>query len=305
MNILVTGGAGFIGSHIVDAYLQAGHRVWVVDDLSTGNEQNLNPGARFFKADISQDDLEPLFGEGRFDVINHHAAQINVRKSLTDPLFDARVNIMGTLRLLQAATRHGIKRWIFASSGGAVYGEPGKYPISEDRAPVPMSPYAVAKLAAEQYLLMNARLKGFATVILRYSNVYGPRQISKSEAGVISIFIDRILHGASCRVNGDGRQTRDYVYVGDVVAANRLALEAPAGCYNIGTGVETSVNDLIDILGEVVGRPVSHEHVPAIPGEVLRNALDSSLARSRLSWNPATAIRQGIGFTFDYFRNAS
>ncbi|MEO0137045.1 MAG: NAD-dependent epimerase/dehydratase family protein [candidate division WOR-3 bacterium] len=303
MKILVTGGAGFIGSHIVDAYLKAGHQVVIVDDLSTGDIKNVNPAAIFIKQDITAGDMEKIFKEFQFDVVNHHAAQINVRYSLEDPIFDARVNIIGSLNLLKLCAEYKVKRFIFASSGGAIYGEPKNFPITEDFPPDPLSPYGVAKLTVENYIKIFARLYNFDYVILRYSNVYGPRQISKSEAGVISIFINNILEDKICFVNGDGNQIRDYVYVQDVVRANLLALSAPSDCFNIGTGIETSVNDLLKILGEILNGEIKHQHRDPIPGEVFKNVLDASKAKRYLNWTPEVPLKRGIELTYHYFYN--
>jgi UDP-glucose 4-epimerase len=301
MKILVTGGAGFIGSHIVDAYVGLGHEVTVVDDLSTGNAGNLNPKAKFIEMDIRDHGLEVVFHENQFDVVNHHAAQINVRKSLEDPVFDGLVNIIGSLNVITSSARHGVKRIIFASSGGAIYGEPDNYPIREDFPMLPLSPYGVAKMTTENYLRVFKNLYNLDHVIFRYSNVFGPRQISKSEAGVISIFINQILKGEKCFVNGDGDQVRDYVYVSDVVAANVRALTAPSDFYNIGTGQATSVNDLVDILAGIIGRGVDHLHRTAIPGEVLKNVLEHAKAREILGWQPQVSIKEGIKLTYDHF----
>lgn len=303
MNILVTGGAGFIGSHIVDAYIKEGHSVVIIDDLSTGDIKNVNPEATFIKEDITNPEIERIFKEFRFDIVNHHAAQINVRRSLDAPLFDARVNIIGSLNLLNLSSMYKVKKFIFASSGGAVYGEPEHFPITEDFKPNPLSPYGVAKLSVEHYIKVFSKVYNFNYIILRYSNVYGPRQISKSEAGVISIFINQILEGKECFVNGDGNQTRDYVYVGDVVRANTLALNADSGIFNIGTGIETSVNGLLDILGKILNKDITHQHRAQIPGEVLRNALDFSKAKKLLGWNPEISLIKGIDLTFNYFYN--
>ncbi len=302
MKILVTGGCGFIGSHIVDAYVDAGHRVFVIDNLSTGQLENLNPGAKLIKDDICNEDIEELFKKEKFDVINHHAAQINVRKSVEDPLFDARVNIIGSINLLRLAAKYHIKRFIFASSGGVVYGEPVSYPISEDFPYNPLSPYGISKMAVEQYILNFAPLYNFDYVIFRYSNVYGPRQIAKSEAGVISIFINQILNGEKCDIFGDGKQMRDYVYVDDVIQANILALKCQSDILNIGTGIATSVNELIEILSEVTADDVVYEHTDPRPGEVFKNVLDNSKAQKRIGWRPQTKLKQGILKTFEYFR---
>ena len=301
MKILVTGGCGFIGSHIVDAYVAHGHDVAVVDDLSTGTIDNLNPKAKFYEADICGN-IDKIFQEGKFELVNHHAAQINVRTSVEDPLFDARVNVLGTLNLLQLAARFGVKRFVYASSGGAVYGEPADYPIKEVETPRPLSPYGASKAAAEKYIVTYADLYDLQYVILRYSNVYGPRQIIKSEAGVISIFIDRILRNEACTVFGDGKQVRDYVYVGDVVEANRRALECKPNIFNIGTGVETSVNDLIDVFSSILNTNILHEHVAPRPGEVFRNVLDFSKARSEIGWQPKIELTAGILKTFEHFK---
>lgn len=303
MKILVTGGAGFIGSHIVDAYIKQGHTVVIIDDLSTGDIKNVNPDATFIKDDIKNPELEQVFRKFEFDVVNHHAAQINVRRSLDDPLFDAEVNIIGSLNLLNLSAKYGVKKFIFSSSGGAIYGEPDNYPITEDFPIEPLSPYGVAKFTVENYIKVYAKLYNFAYVILRYSNVYGPRQISKSEAGVISIFINQILENKECFVNGDGEQTRDYVYVGDVVRANLLALDVESDFFNIGTGIETSVNKLLDVLSQILNREIPHRHRAPILGEVLRNVLNFSKARNILGWAPEVPLIKGIELTYQYFNN--
>jgi UDP-glucose 4-epimerase len=301
MKILVTGGCGFIGSHIVDDYITDEHTVVVIDDLSTGSLQNLNERATFYKKDICSPDIENIFEKEQFDVVNHHAAQINVRKSVIDPLLDARINIMGSLNLLMLSIHYGIKRFIFASSGGAVYGEPDQYPIIETTAVSPASPYGIAKATIEQYVQTLSGLHGLDYVILRYSNVYGPRQISTSEAGVISIFINQALNNKKCIVFGDGTSTRDYVFIDDVVRANRTALTCSSKVFNIGTGIETSVNRLIELLSGIVGTEIEHEHDPPRAGEVQRNALDASLAAKHLHWTAQTQLAQGMKKTFDYF----
>ncbi|KPK62701.1 UDP-glucose 4-epimerase [candidate division WOR_3 bacterium SM23_42] len=301
MKILVTGGCGFIGSHIVDAYVAKGHEVVVIDDLSTGNIDNLNRKAKFYQEKI-YNNIAGIFEEEKFQLINHHAAQINVRTSVDDPIYDAQVNVLGTTNLLHLASRYGIKRFIFASSGGAVYGEPDEYPINENAALAPLSPYGASKVAAEKYIMTFARLYNMDYVILRYSNVYGPRQIIKSEAGVISIFTDRILRSQSCDVYGDGEQIRDYVFVGDVVEANLLALECTPNIFNIGTNVETSVNDLIDVFSSIVKKEVVHQHIEPRPGEVFRNVLDYSRAFTQINWQPKTKLEDGILKTFEYFK---
>ncbi len=301
MKTLVTGGCGFIGSHIVDDYISQGHGVSVIDDLSTGSLKNLNPKATFHQLDICSPEIESVFKKERFDVVNHHAAQINVRKSVADPLCDARINIMGSLNLLVLSARYGVKRFIFASSGGAIYGEPDHYPISETTAIGPASPYGITKATVEQYIQILAGFHGLDHVILRYSNVYGPRQISASEAGVISIFINQVLDGKKCVVFGDGTQTRDYVFVDDVVRANRTALTCASNIFNIGTGLETSVNQLIELLSGIARTEIEHEHDAPRAGEVQRNVLDTSRAAKHLNWTPQIQLAQGMEKTFDYF----
>lgn len=302
MKILVTGGCGFIGSHIVDRYVDEGHDVVVIDNLSTGDIKNLNPQATFYKKDVCDETFDEIFQQEKFEIINHHAAQINVRTSVDDPRFDAQVNIIGTVNLLTLGMKYGIQRFIFASSGGAIYGEPEQFPITENFPLNPLSPYAVAKMAAEKYITAFAKMYAFHYTILRYSNVYGPRQISKSEAGVISIFINQILDNKECIVFGDGHQVRDYVYVYDVVEANVRALNCRSDMFNIGTGVATSVNDLIDIFSDITNKKIDHKHNAPRPGEVFKNVLDCSKAASVLQWKPTTPLRQGIHTTFEYFQ---
>jgi UDP-glucose 4-epimerase len=304
MKILVTGGCGFIGSHVVDAYVAEGHDVVIIDDLSTGDIGNLNSKAKFYEKDISSD-IADIFNSEEFDLVNHHAAQINVRTSVENPVFDARVNILGTLNLLNLAVQHGVKKFIFASSGGAIYGEPEALPANEATPLSPLSPYGVSKVAAEKYIMIFTRLFGLHGAILRYSNVYGPRQIAKSEAGVISIFIENILKNEPCIVYGDGEQTRDYVYVGDVVQANLLVLGGESCVVNIGTGVETSVNGLIDRFSAISGKAIEHRHVDPRPGEVLRSVLDCQKAASQIAWQPRTALTDGIAKTLEYFKKIS
>jgi UDP-glucose 4-epimerase len=303
MRILVTGGCGFIGSHIVDAYIGQGHEVTVIDNLSTGSLDNLNPKAIFVQEDICTSDLTMLLKNVQYDVINHHAAQINVRTSVENPLLDARVNILGGLNILRYGLDHGMTRFIFASSGGTVYGEPPTFPITEDFPIQPTSPYGIAKATFEQYLKVFATFTRFTVVILRYSNVYGPRQISKSEAGVISIFIENIIHHKPCTIYGNGKQTRDYVFAQDVVQANIRALASPSLTVNIGTGTESSVNDLIRILQDNTDAEVRYEYGPARVGEVFRNVINPTKAASELKWQATTALKTGIKRTFEYFKN--
>ena len=303
MKILVTGGAGFIGSHLVDAFVADGHEVVAVDNLYTGKRENVNPRARFVEADIRTPEIEEVVKRERPDVIDHHAAQMNVRVSVEQPAFDLEVNILGTLRLLEAARHAEVKKFLFASSGGVVYGDLEELPAREDSPTVPVSPYGVAKRSAEHYLEYFRIVYGLPYVALRYANVYGPRQNPHGEAGVVAIFSERILAGEPPRINGDGRQTRDYVYVGDVVEVNRKALAGSyVGPLNVGTGVETDVVELTQALLRHAGSSLRAEHVPAKLGEQRRSVLDCARAARELGWHPAMAIEKGLGRTFDWFR---
>ncbi len=303
--LLVTGGAGFIGSHVVDRYVADGHAVTVVDDLSTGRREQVNRAAEFHHLDILDSRLESVMAEGRFDVVNHHAAQIDVRKSVADPLHDANVNILGTLRLLELSARYGVKRFIFVSSGGAAYGEQLRFPADEDHPLNPVSPYGVGKVSGEHYCFYYRAVHGLPYVALRYANVYGPRQDPHGEAGVVAIFTGRLLAGQPCVINGDGRQTRDYVYVGDVVEANvaATALDHPAaGPVNIGTGVETDVTTLHATLAEITGSRTPPTHGAAKAGEQQRSVLDAARAERVLGWRPKTPLTEGLEKTVEFFR---
>ena len=306
--VLVTGGAGFIGSHVAEAHLARGDRVWIVDDLSTGKRANLPAGAEFVQLSINDPGLADVFrAAGGFDLVNHHAAQIDVRVSVDDPRRDARTNIDGFLNVTECARRHGVRRILFVSSGGVVYGEPELRPTPEGEPKLPRSPYGVTKLAAEQYLYYYATVHGLEYAAVRYSNVYGPRQDPHGEAGVVAIFCSRMLAGAPITIFGDGAQTRDYVFVGDVVAANLLLADAPlappvsldARGYNVGTGIETSVNGLADALVRAKSRPVERRHAPARPGELQHSCLDAGKLRG-LGWAPATTLEQGLAATYDF-----
>jgi UDP-glucose 4-epimerase len=303
MKIVVTGGAGFIASHIADAYIADGHEVHVFDDLSTGCEANLNAKAIFHRVDIAEPDAVKLVTDIKPDVLNHHAAQMDVRHSVADPAFDARVNIIGFVNLLQGCAKAGVKKVIFASSGGAVYGDKEPIPAAEDHATEPMSPYGVSKRTGELYLGYYHMAVGLPYVALRYANVYGPRQSSKGEAGVVAIFIDRLLSGKSPIINGDGMQTRDYVYVGDVVAANLAALRSPfIGAVNIGTGQETDVVTICRWLRAGMGSSIEATHGPAKAGEQRRSCLAVGLAAGVLGWRPATPLEQGLQKTIASWR---
>jgi len=306
VKVLVTGGAGFIGSHIVGAYVEAGHEVVVVDDLSTGHAENVHPDARLECLDVASSEAAALVASERPDVINHHAAQMNVRFSVENPVFDARVNVLGLVNVVEAARKAGTRRVIFASSGGTVYGEPQSLPCTEDEPTHPVCPYGVGKLAGEHYLFYYQRVHGLAYTALRYANVYGPRQDPHGEAGVVAIFCTRLLEGCDVTIFGDGLQTRDYVFVGDVVRANLAALEADvAGPVNIGTGLETSVVALYERIKALIGGDGGAKHAPARPGEVLRSVLDVSLAKSALGWQPRARLDEGLASTVDFFRARS
>jgi len=303
MKVLVTGGAGFIGSHLVDRLIQEGHEVVVVDNLSTGKRRNLNRAARFFKLDIQSWRLERVFRNERPNVVMHLAAQMDVRKSVEDPVFDAQVNVLGTLNVLQQAVRHGVRKVVFSSSGGAIYGEQEIYPAPESHVTRPLSPYGISKLCGEQYLSYYQRVSGLQVVNLRYANVYGPRQDPDGEAGVVAIFIQKLLNNEQAIVNGNGRQTRDFVYVEDVVEANLAVMgQETQGTYNVGTGEETSINDVLRILVGHTNSTCKELHGPAKHGEQVRSVIDASKIRQELSWEPRTELSEGLKRTIDYFR---
>ncbi|NUQ50783.1 MAG: NAD-dependent epimerase/dehydratase family protein, partial [Phycisphaerae bacterium] len=270
MRCLVTGGAGFIGSHVAEACLAAGHQVTIVDNLVRGSRANLPRAARFVKADIGSKRAFDLVVAERPEVIFHFAAQIDVRRSVADPAYDVKVNVLGSLNLMEAGRQAGLKRIVFSSTGGAIYGEQDVYPCDETHRCDPVSPYGASKLAVEKYLGFYRAQYGIEVVNLRYANVYGPRQDPHGEAGVVAIFARRLIEGKSCTIFGDGKQTRDYVYVADVAAANMAALTAPSGCYNIGTGVETDVNGLYARLAKAAGVTRPPEYAPVKPGEQRR-----------------------------------
>lgn len=305
MRVLVTGGAGFIGSHVADGYLAAGHDVVVLDSLVHGRMENVPEGAEFVHADIRDPEAAELLRTGKFDILNHHAAQMDVRVSVTDPRFDASVNLDGLLNLLEAAREGGVKRVVYVSSGGVVYGEPEQRPTPETAPKLPESPYGVSKLAGEQYLYYYHRIHGLEYRALRYSNVYGPRQDPHGEAGVVAIFSTRLIDEDPLLIFGDGEQTRDYVYVGDVVRANMLLSEgdlAPAKSldqrgFNVGTGVETSVNQLARTLIGVSGQEVPIEHEAPRPGELRHSSLDTARLQA-LGWSPATSLEEGLDNTY-------
>jgi len=298
MRVLVTGGAGFIASHIVDAYIAEGWDVTVLDDLSTGDAANVNLRARFVEGSIADGTLlDALFREG-FDLVNHHAAQIDVRKSVADPAWDAEINVVGSLRLFERAVAAGTKRVIFASSGGAIYGEPQFAPQSEDHPVAPLSPYGCAKLAIEQYLHFYSVVHGLRWVAMRYANVYGPRQRTDGEAGVVAIFGGRLLQGQPVTINGDGGQTRDFVFVGDLARANVAVAKGDfAGPFNVGTGVETTVNELFVKIAEALGVESVPEHGPAKEGEQRRSVLDGSKLRREAGLQEPVELSDGLAST--------
>ena len=303
MKIIVTGGAGFIGSNIVDAYLERGHEVHVLDDLSTGQAANVNVKAALHQCDIADKKAARLIEQIKPDVLCHHAAQMDVRRSVADPTFDARVNILGFINLLEACKDAGAKKVIFASSGGAVYGEQEAFPAAEDHATRPASPYGVSKRAGELYLSYYRQAFNLPYIALRYANVYGPRQSTKGEAGVVAIFISLLLTGQIPVINGDGLQTRDYVYVGDVVAANVAALDASfVGEINIGTGVETDVVAIFQHLRQSLGSDIDARHGPAKTGEQRRSCIDAKRAAKILGWRAETPLAQGLQRTAEYYR---
>jgi len=305
MRILVTGGAGFIGSHVADAFLAAGHDVGVLDDLSSGVREHVDPRVRFWQADIRDPGVDQIIAEFKPDLLSHHAAQMSVGVSVREPQRDADINIRGTLNLLEAAVRHGVRRVVFASTGGAMYGDQAVPPTPETVLPEPVSPYGVAKLAVERYLHAFQVMHNLDAVALRYANVYGPRQNPHGEAGVVAIFCRAIVADQPFTINGDGAQTRDYTYVGDVVQAvlqaAALPATAPLPILNIGTGVETSVTALVTHLQALAGRPLRFHHGPAKPGEQRRSALDATRAQRVLGWQPTVDVRTGLAQTLAWF----
>jgi len=303
MRILVTGGAGFIASHVAEFYLKQGHQVAILDDLSRGKEENIPQGARLYQMNIRDPRLEEVFSQERPEVVNHHAAQVDIRKSIADLAFDANSNIMGTLNVLKWAQRYGTRQVIFASSGGAIYGEEGAFPFSEAAPACPKSPYALSKYVGERYLELYKSLFGLECTILRYANVYGPRQDPLGEAGVVAIFCQNILDDKPLTVFGDGTQTRDYVFVSDVVEANLLALGAKGFLVvNIGTQRETSVDDLICRMEDLLKRTLPHNHAPSRPGELQRSCLAISRAEMTLRWRPKVDLQEGLRETFLWFQ---
>jgi len=305
MRILVTGGAGFIGSHTVDGLVAAGtHEVAVVDDLSAGKRDQLNPGARFYQADIRDAaQVGRIIGSERPEVMVHFAAQMDVRRSVADPAFDAQVNLVGFLNLMEAGRQHGLQRVVFSSTGGAIYGEQDYFPADESHPCRPVSPYGVAKFSTESYLFFYRAQYGIEYAAMRYANVYGPRQDPHGEAGVVAIFCGRLLEDQPVTIFGDGEQTRDYVYVGDVVRANVAAVAAPVtGPINIGTGIETSVNQLYGTLAAVAESDRPAAYAPGRPGEQRRSVIAAARAGRELGWHPEVALEEGLRRTYRFFQ---
>ena len=304
MKILVTGGAGFIGSHLVDRLVQEGHQVSVIDNLSTGKRKNVNKKARLYKMDIQSSRVDRVFKNERPIILVHLAAQMNVRLSTEDPTFDASVNILGTINLLEHAMRHGVRKVTFSSSGGAAYGEQDVFPAPETHRTDPLSPYGISKLAGEKYLAYYAFVSGMRYVALRFGNVYGPRQDSEGEAGVIAIFTKQMLKGDQPIINGTGMQTRDFVYVEDVVDSIMATLPAEVqGIYNVGTGQETSVNDCYKILKDLTGSECKDLHGAAKKGEQLRSVLDVKKIRVEFGWDPHVSVPDGLARTVEFFKS--
>jgi UDP-glucose 4-epimerase len=302
VRVLLTGGAGFIGSHVADHLLDRGHEVAIVDDLSTGKRENVPEATKLYVRDI-RSGCADVFEEFQPQALSHQAAQMDVRRSVREPNFDADVNILGTVRLLQNCVRYGVEKVVFASTGGAVYGEQQEFPAAEDHPQYPVSPYGVSKLAGERYLHFYGVQHGVSYAALRYANVYGPRQDPHGEAGVVAIFSGNLAAGKTSTINGSGEQTRDYVYVGDVARANVLALEgeAPNGAYNIGTGIETSVNELYDLMCRLSKRNLPPERGPQPPGEQARSSVDPSRAARLLNWRPEVDLSTGLKETLRAF----
>jgi UDP-glucose 4-epimerase len=302
MNILVAGGAGFIGSHIVDRYIKEGHKVIIADNLFTGYKRNVNPKAKFYKIDIRSKRIEDIFKKYKIDIINHHAAQAYITRSFADPLTDAKINIEGSLNLLQFAVKYKVQKVIFASTGGAIYGEQEYFPADENHSNNPLSPYGIAKLTVEKYLNIFHNHYGLNYVCLRYSNAYGPRQITKTDAGVIALFSSKISKGQQPYINGTGKNTRDYIFINDIVEANVKALKCNKSIsINIATGKEISLNTLFKIINDYYGNKIKEKHRKGIKGEQKRSVLDIKLAKKVLNWTPKFDIKEGIILTCKSF----
>ncbi len=300
--ILITGGAGFIGGHLAEEALQSGDRVIVVDNLVTGRRENVPRGAVFLERDLAAPGLEEILRDERVDVVSHHAAQANVRVSVDDPVHDAEANVVGGVKLLQACRRAGVRRILFASSGGTVYGEQERFPCDEDHPLRPLSPYGCSKLAVESFLEAYRRTGDLDPVILRYANVYGPRQDPKGEAGIVAILAEKFLTGEPPKIFGDGLATRDYVHVSDIAAAHRAAIESwTPGIYNLGTTIETPLVDLFRMVAEGLGRSTEPQHLPANVAELARNSLDPARFERAFGFRPRIALREGLAATLPWY----
>ena len=303
VKILVTGGAGFIGSHVCDEFLRNGHEVLALDDLSSGKRENLDPRVRLSVLDIRSSEAAALIEREKPDVLAHLAAQMDVRRSVDDPRFDADCNVLGMLNLLEASRKAGVKKVLFSSTGGAIYGEQDSFPADERHPTRPISPYGVSKASGELYLGYYRAQYGLPYVALRYANVYGPRQNPHGEAGVVAIFSERLVSGRPCTINGEGTQTRDFVFGPEVARANYLAFESDyVGAVNIGTGVETDINALYGHLARAAGVSTQATHAPGKPGEQQRSCIDPSLAARVLGWKPERSVAEGLALTVEWFR---
>ncbi len=304
MNVLVTGGAGFIGSNVVDAFINEGHNVIILDNFSSGKDENVNPKATVYRMDIQDAAVENIFRDEKIEVMCHHAAQMDVRRSVADPKFDALVNVLGFLNLMEAGRKHGLKKVLFASTGGAIYGEQDYFPADEQHPNRPLSPYGITKLTTEKYIFFYKEIYGIDHVILRYANIYGPRQNPHGDAGVVAIFSLKMLNGEQPIINGDGKQTRDYVFVGDVVKANVLALSYNGSTiFNIGTGIETDVNQLFSYIKKLTGSNVEEKHIPAKAGEQMRSVISSKKINEMLGWKPTVTVEEGLKKTVEFFKS--
>ena len=303
MKVLVTGGAGFIGSHLVDRLVQEGNQVVVIDNLSTGKRKQVNKKAQFYKMDIRSKRIERVFRKERPLIVVHLAAQMNVRLSTEDPVFDAEVNILGTINLLEHAVKHGVRKASFASSGGAVYGEQEVFPAAESHRTDPLSPYGISKLAGEKYLAYYTNTTGLRHVVLRFGNVYGPRQEPEGEAGVIAIFSKLMLDGGQPIINGTGKQTRDFVYVDDVVESIMVTIgEDIQGIFNVGTGQESTVNECYGIIKELTNSSCKDLYGAAKKGEQFRSVVDVRRLREGFDWEPQVSLPEGLKMTVEFFK---
>ena len=304
MKVLVTGGSGFIGSHLVDALIDRGHQVVIVDNLCTGFINNVNPAAKFYQMSVCDQELAEIFQQEKPELVNHHAAQMIIKKSVENPMFDAQENILGSLNVIHHCIQFGVQKLIYSSSGGAIYGEPKYLPVDEEHPISPISEYGVSKHTVEHYLHLYGLRNGLNYVVLRYSNVYGPRQNPGGEAGVVAIFASQMLRGERPTIFGSGDKTRDYTHVFDIVEANLLSMEhGEKATYNLGTGVETSDQEMFDALAKALGYTGSPLYVPARPGEIHRICLDSSKAQQELGWKPRFTLGEGLSQATEYYKS--